>query len=30
MGEGEAMPFGEYIRLICWCKYSADEIREVF
>ena len=30
MGEGEAMLFGEYIRLMALVEYSADEIREVF
>ncbi|KAA0085465.1 acyltransferase domain-containing protein [Mycolicibacterium sp. P9-64] len=30
MGEGEAMLFGEYIRLMALVEYSTDEIREVF
>jgi polyketide synthase 13 len=30
MGEGEAMLFGEYIRLMALVEYSADEIAEVF
>jgi polyketide synthase 13 len=30
MGEGEAMLFGEYIRLMALVEYSADEISEVF
>ena len=30
MGEGEAMLFGEYIRLMALVEYSADEIRDVF
>jgi polyketide synthase 13 len=30
MGEGEAMLFGEYIRLMALVEYSAEEIREVF
>ncbi|WP_343709910.1 polyketide synthase Pks13 [Mycobacterium sp.] len=30
MGEGEAMLFGEYIRLMALVEYSADEIRTVF
>ena len=30
MGEGEAMLFGEYIRLMALVEYSADEIRGVF
>src|SRR5882757_6199406 len=30
MGEGEAMLFGEYIRLMALVEYSPDEIREVF
>lgn len=30
MGEGEAMLFGDYIRLMALVEYSADEIREVF
>jgi polyketide synthase 13 len=30
MGEGEAMLFGEYIRLMALVEYSADEITEVF
>ncbi len=30
MGEGEAMLFGEYIRLMALVEYSADEIKTVF
>ncbi|MDT5335437.1 MAG: polyketide synthase 13 [Mycobacterium sp.] len=30
MGEGEAMLFGEYIRLMALVEYSADEIKGVF
>lgn len=30
MGEGEAMLFGEYIRLMALVEYSVDEIAEVF
>ncbi len=30
MGEGEAMLFGEYIRLMALVEYSADEIADVF
>ena len=30
MGEGEAMLFGEYIRLMALVEYSADEIESVF
>ncbi len=30
MGEGEAMLFGEYIRLMALVEYSADEIKAVF
>ena len=30
MGEGEAMLFGEYIRLMALVEYSAEEIRDVF
>ena len=30
MGEGEAMLFGEYIRLMALVEYSAEEIAEVF
>ncbi len=30
MGEGEAMLFGEYIRLMALVEYSAEEITEVF
>jgi polyketide synthase 13 len=30
MGEGEAMLFGEYIRLMALVEYSADEITDVF
>ena len=30
MGEGEAMLFGEYIRLMALVEYSVDEIEEVF
>ncbi|MEO6792964.1 MAG: polyketide synthase Pks13, partial [Mycobacterium sp.] len=30
MGEGEAMLFGEYIRLMALVEYSADELSEVF
>ncbi|MET0898315.1 MAG: acyltransferase domain-containing protein, partial [Mycobacterium sp.] len=30
MGEGEAMLFGEYIRLMALVEYSADEIRTVY
>ena len=30
MGEGEAMLFGEYIRLMAIVEYSADEIKTVF
>ncbi|HEX7323504.1 MAG TPA: acyltransferase domain-containing protein, partial [Mycobacterium sp.] len=30
MGEGEAMLFGEYIRLMALVEYSAEEIKEVF
>ena len=29
MGEGEAMLFGEYIRLMALVEYSADEIATV-
>ncbi|WP_328363478.1 polyketide synthase Pks13 [Mycobacterium sp. NBC_00419] len=30
MGEGEAMLFGEYIRLMALVEYSADEVKTVF
>ena len=30
MGEGEAMLFGEYIRLMALVEYSAEEIKTVF
>ena len=30
MGEGEAMLFGEYIRLMALVEYSTDEIKTVF
>ena len=30
MGEGEAMLFGEYIRLMALVEYSADELKTVF